>query len=110
MAEAHLRLMIDAKTESNAAVVLNRFLNNVPGDVQTLEPYHKGGYQAALTIAVRPDGWASQVLYLIALGQTFGRGWCLSGAILEELDMTTTDCCVSGVSFAHLTFLSAKEG
>ena len=110
MTFAHLRLILNAKTEPKVELILERFLQIVSGEVQSIKPYRKGGYEVVLAVSTRPDDWASQVLGLISLAQTFGRNWCLYGDIREDIDMTTTDFRVPGVSFAHLTFSSMKLG
>lgn len=109
MTTAHLRLILIAKTESKAGIILKRFLQDVSGEVQSLKPYHKGGYEAVLAVAVHPGDWALQALHLISLAQTFGRGWYLTGEILEVVDMTTTDFSFPGLSFAWLTLSKASD-
>ena len=104
MTYAHLRLILNTKTEKSARVVLGRVFKRLEADLERLEPYHKGGYEANLTITV-PDGtWSDRVFYIICAAQSLGAAWYLGGRVEEELNMTADHFSIPGLTFAWLSY------
>ena len=103
MADAHLRMLIDAKNEKNARVVLSRFSRAVEAAIISLKPHRDGGFEASITLHVAAGSWPEQVVSIIGVAQTFGRGWALTGNVEEAVDMTAHDFQVPGLRFAWLT-------
>lgn len=102
MPQAHLRLIIDAGNEKNARTVLDRFCKIVKANIADLQPYHKGEFEARLTEEIPSSNWHEQVVFVLALAQTFGHGWHLGGDIGENIDMSASELKRPGLTFTKL--------
>ena len=103
MTDARLRLILDCNSEQAARRVIARITGLDGWHVEDLKPYDKGGFEANLSGKTAAIGRADGILELIALAQSFGRSWALTGDINDELDLTSREFTVSGVTFAWLT-------
>ena len=103
MAEAHLRLVTDAGSEEKADIVFGRVRDAIEANLQSLKPYHKGGFEACLTVPVPSGRWPEQVVFVIGVAQATGRGWTLTGDIESDVDLLTDDLRFPGLTFANLT-------
>ena len=73
-------------------------------DVTSLKPYHKGDFEARLTLPVPSGSWPEQVVFVIGVAQAIGRGWTLCGDIDRDVDLATDKLRFQGLTFANLTF------
>jgi len=98
------RIFVDAGSDRNARVLLKRVGEalGIQPEAARVEPYHKGGFVLVISAAVPAGSWPEVVVKLLAQAQELGRGWQLSGSILEELDAWSNLSSVAGVQSVHL--------
>ena len=101
--QAHLRLIIDAKSERSALRVVERLRRLVEAEVESIEPYNKGGFECCLALSVAGASWPDKVVSVVSAAQSFGYGWTISGSIDEEVDIVASRFSVPGLEFANLT-------
>ena len=102
VAEAHLRVGLNAHNEKNARAVLKRLAALITFEIDDLSPHHEGGFVAMLRLPLSSATWPQQVFAAIDFAQSFGYGWEISGRIGEELNMSATKFSVSGLTSANL--------
>jgi len=95
----HWKIFTDANRQDKAAKVMRRVLSKLQTEALNvkIEPYHKGGFTCTFDTSCEIDQWSDVVLYAIALAQSIGRGWLLSGDIRQGLEAWSNDSPVVGV-------------
>jgi len=103
MHKAHLRIILEATSEPAAKRVLTRLGALVDMQVNTLSKYHKGGFEGNANILLTSTPWNEAVFHLLHTAQQLGRGWVITGDILEQIDLSCDDFVVAGIEFASIT-------
>ncbi len=98
------RLVVILETEKNetALRVISNLNKIILSELESLEPYHKGGMNCVLRKDVEALNWETAVFSCLELAQSFGRSWELTGQIDEQVDLVSSEISVSGVNWAHL--------
>jgi len=108
-----ITLVIEAGREKNAQVVANRFKKLVPCEQRALfADFPAAGsmmagdtmmrFRAEFTHALDPAPWEAQVMATLALAQSFGDLWQLTGPIDEVLDLVSTAPNPNGIIWAQV--------
>lgn len=102
--KASWHIFTDAHDEKGAGVLLGRTLKalGVEADGIKSEPYYKGGFLISFCTAPTSSIWSEKVIELIVLAEKIGRGWMLSGSIVEALDLWSNESKIAGVQSIHL--------
>ncbi len=72
----------------------------------TIEPYHKGGFVAAVSVAHEGTSWPAIVIDVLATAQRAGNFWLLLGDVETELDLVCNE--PSGGFGATMISISAQ--
>jgi hypothetical protein len=72
-----------------------------------VEPYQKGGFKVSARTQHVADTWAEFVVSSLALAQSVGHNWAISGDITSEFDVWSNAAAVPGVSSIHIMSISA---
>nr|AKN36386.1 hypothetical protein [Vibrio tasmaniensis]AKN37151.1 hypothetical protein [Vibrio genomosp. F6] len=95
-------------TSASSPAKADKILNNVVAKLEvdckerSVAPYHKGGYVCSFSIEANSEPWLDTAYSTIQLGQVVGRSWILTGSIEEEVDLWSSESCVSGVDNIHI--------
>jgi hypothetical protein len=104
MVPLSIRLILETNKEQNALKVLARLKKLFDFELQGLAPYFKGGFEANIVAHLDDGPWPSVVVRAIEVAQSFGRGWGIGGAVLDEINLSASGgFAVPGVQFAWIT-------
>ena len=102
--KASWRVFTNAHDKESARVLLKRTIKalGVEASEAETEPYYKGGFLISFGTVPASSVWSEKVVELIALAEKVGRGWILSGSIIEALDLWSNESTIAGVQSIHL--------
>jgi len=97
-----LQLIIFAETPKlqNAERVFRQIQNalSIELNLQSIEPYHKGGNRIAATYTVSEEKWSEAVFNALNILSLFSHRWELSADVLESLDAVSCHSKFSGIT------------
>ena len=103
--KANWRVFTNAHNEKSASVLLKRTTRTlgVKANETETEPYYKGGFLISFGTVPASSVWSETVIELIVLAEKIGRGWILSGSIVQELNLWSNESTIAGVQSIHLS-------
>lgn len=108
--QVYLRLILDSTKPAAARKQASAVADRIGGHIDTLQPYDKGGMDASMRFSCGDAPWPDQVTEVLQKAQAFGRGWHITGAIEDEISLTTTEFSIPGIRFASIMAERGDQG
>ena len=98
------KIFTDSKSQAGAEKILNRVLSSlsVPEEIGVIKLHRMGTFTCTFSTELVVQPWSECVSNSLALAQSIGRGWILTGDIKHELDAWSSESSVLGVKNIHL--------
>lgn len=100
MYTSHWKVFTNTTTLNAARKVLGRLRDCLDRGLRDLRfaEYAKGGHVAEFEIDHAIEDWPLACFESIAVAQRVGRGWQLDGRVEEELDLSSNQTAIAGVT------------